>query len=284
VLLSVESRRLEMAGAMANEPHERDFSLTDWSRVQQLSPDGGLLLFDESGEGSAWRPVAYVRRTGSGEVVRLRDGFAQGFDREGSSAFVLSEDRMKLWRVPVSGGSGAELPSSGLIYQWARPFPDGQKLLALANFPQQPLRLYIQTIQTGKASALTEPLMVRNASASSDGGTVAILNPEGKLILYPTNGGAPREVPSREPLAPIRWSGDGQWLFVMHLRSSVQSTAEVSRLRIQTGELQPWKRLTPADATGVNSITGLAIADDEKSYVYSYRRVLSELYLAQGWK
>lgn len=284
VLLSVESRRLEMAGAVGNEEHERDFSLTDWSRVQQLSPDGSLLLFDESGEGTGWRPVAYVRQTRTGEVVRLREGLAEGFDRGGSAAIVLSEDRMKLWKVPVSGGTAEEMPSSGLIYQWARPFPDGQRLLALANFPQQPLRLYTQATQTGKATPLTGALMVRNASASSDGLLVAILNPEGKLMLYPTNGDSPRELPSDEPLAPIRWSNDGQWLFVMHLRASIQASAQVSRLRIPTGELRPWKLLTPADPTGVNSITGLAIADDEKSYVYSYRRVLSELYLAEGWK
>jgi Tol biopolymer transport system component len=284
VLLSVESRRLEMAGAIANEEHERQFSLTDWSRVQQLSPDGSQLLFDESGEGTGWRPVAYIRRTRTGEVIRLREGFAQGFDRPASSAFVLSQDRMKLWKIPVVGGPAEELPSSGLVYQWARPFPDGHKLLALANFPQQPLGVYVQTIETGKAQPLTGALMVRNAAASSDGTMVAILNPEGKLLLYPTNRGPSREIPSDEPLAPIRWSNDGQWLYVMHLRASVQASAQVSRLRINTGGLFPWKLLTPIDTTGVNSITGLTIADDEKSYIYSYRRVLSELYLADGWK
>jgi hypothetical protein len=284
VLLSVESRRLEMAGAIAGEAHERSFSLTDWSRVQQLSPDGRLLLFDESGEATGWRPVAYIRDTRSGEIVRLREGLAQGFDPTAASAIVLSEDRMKLWKVPAGGGAGTELPPSGLVYQWARPFPDGTRLLALANLPQQPLRLYVQTVQAGKAIPLTDPLMVRNASASPDGDSVAVLNPEGKLLLYSTRGRAPQEIPSAEPLAPVRWSRDGQWLYVMHLRASVQSAAQVSRLRIASGEMLPWKVLRPADTVGVNSITGVAIADDEESYVYSYRRVLSDLHLAEGWK
>jgi hypothetical protein len=284
VLLSVESRRLEMAGAIAGEARERSFSLTDWSRVQQLSPDGRLLLFDESGEGTGWRPVAYIRNTHTGEIVRLREGFAQGFDPIGASALVLSEDRMKLWKVPVAGGAGTEVPATGLIYQWARPFPDGTRLLALANLPQQPLRLYVQTVQSGKAVPLTDPLMVRNASASPDGDSVAVLNPEGKLLLYSTRGRATREIPSAEPLAPVRWSRDGQWLYAMHLRANVQSAAQVSRLRVTSGEVRPWKVLRPADPVGVNSITGVAIADDEKSYVYSYRRVLSDLHLAEGWK
>lgn len=284
VLLSVESRRLEMAGAIAGEAQERSFSLTDWSRVQQLSQDGTLLLFDESGEAAGWRPVAYIRNTRSGEIVRLREGLAQGFDPAGASALVLSEDRTKLWKVPVAGGDGTELPPSGLIYQWARPFPDGTRLLALANLPQQPLRLYIQMVQAGKAVPLTDPLMVRNASASPEGDSVAVLNPEDKLLLYSTRGGAPREIPTAEPLAPVRWSRDGRWLYVMHLRASVQSAAQVSRLRIATGEVRPWKVLRPVDSVGVNSITGVAIADDGESYVYSYRRVLSDLHLAEGWK
>lgn len=284
VLLSVESRRLEMAGAMTGEARERDFSLTDWSRVQQLSPDGSLLLFDESGEGAGGRSVTYVRKTRSADVVRLREGLAQGFDVPASSAFVLSDDRTKLWRIPIKGGTVEELPSSGLIYQWTRPFPDGTRLLALANLPNQPLGLYIQNLQTGAANPLTGPLMVRNASVSNDGSTVAILNPEGKLLLYATTGGSPRTIASDEPLAPIRWSKADQWLYVLHLRSSVQSSALVSRLNIATGEIHPWKMLKPADTNGVNSITGLAIADDEVSYVYSYRRVRSDLYLAEGWK
>ena len=190
---------------------------------------------------------------------------------------------MNLWRVPVSGGAGVRLPSAGLIYQWARPFPAGDQLLVLANLPQQPLRLYVQSVGTGTVTPLTEPLMVRNAAASPDGRSVALLKPDGKVLLYSADGGASREL-TQEPLAPIRWSKDGEWLFVMHLRSSVQSSCQVSRLSIGTGELLPWKTIQPADITGVNSITGVTIADDEKSYVYSYRRVLSDLYLVEGWR
>ena len=172
----------------------------------------------------------------------------------------------------------------GIIAQWARPFPDGSRLLVLANSPRQPLRLYIETIRTGSVTPLTDPMMVRNAAVSGDGRWVAILNPEGKLLLYSTGGDPSVEIPSDEPLAPIRWSKDDKWIYVMHLRASIQSSAQVSRLRVATGELQPWKVLRPADSTGVNSITGMAIADNEHSYVYSFRRAISDLYLVEGWK
>ncbi len=48
--------------------------------------------------------------------------------------------------------------------------------------------------------------------------------------------------------------------------------------------MRPWKTLAPPDPMGVNSITGIAISADEQSYVYSYRRVLSDLYIAEGLK
>jgi hypothetical protein len=63
VLFTLESRRLEMAGLVAGDTAEHDFSLTDWSRVQQISADGSAVLFDESGAGAGSHKVAYVRRT-----------------------------------------------------------------------------------------------------------------------------------------------------------------------------------------------------------------------------
>jgi hypothetical protein len=209
---------------------------------------------------------------------------AQGFMPGDATVLVLDENRLRLWLVPMGGGSPEQLPSAGLTYQWARPFPSGDRLLVLANLPKQALRLYIQNVKTGGVEPLTEPMMVRNSAISPDSKSVAVLSPEGKLLIYPVDRGAPRLIAAKEPLAPLRWSLDGKILFVEHLRSSIQSAADVSRLDIASGKLQLWRKLTPHDPIGVNSITGVAIADDEQSYAYSYRRVLSDLYIAEGWK
>jgi DNA-binding winged helix-turn-helix (wHTH) protein len=284
LLVTVESRRLEIAGRIEGDARERSLSLTDWSRVQQLSADGGTLLFDESGEGAGEHTLSYVRRTRTGEIVRLGEGVAQGLTPDDSAAILLSEDRKHLRQMPISGGGARELTASGFLYQWARPFPTGDRLLALANPPGQPLGLYVQTIADGKAVPLAVPMTVRNSAIAPDGSQVAVLTPEGRLTIYPTAGGAARVIPSSEPLAPVRWTRDGQWLFVQHLRASVQTACDVSRVRIATGEIELWKRIKPSDPTGVNSITGVVIAGDEESYAYSYRRVLSDLFIAEGWK
>jgi DNA-binding winged helix-turn-helix (wHTH) protein len=284
VLLTLESRRLEMAGRVAGDPAERDLSLTDWSRVQQLSSDGSAVLFDESGEGVGAHPVSYLRRMRTGEVFRLGEGLAQGFSADERSALILGESRHVLTLAPLAGGPRSTLARSGLEYQWVRPFPSGDRLLALGNEPGHPLRLYVQSIASGQAEPLTPPLMVRNVAISPDCGRIAWLTPEGELALYSTESRSVHVIPTSEPLAPIRWSRDGAWLYAQHLRSRTQSSADVSRVDPSRGALRPWKHLAPRDLAGVNAITGVAIASDEQSYVYSYRRVLSELYVAEGWR
>jgi len=282
VLLSRESRRLEMAGLIQGESGERSFSWMDWSRVQELSPDGSLVLFDESGEGAGSHSIVYLRQTRSGETIRLGEGLAQGLSPDGKSALLLTEDRTHLRLTPIAGGVGRDLLDAALHYQWARFFPEGSRLLVLGSKSGENLRLYIQEIESGALTALTKPMMVRNVAISPDGASIAALTSEGKLAIYPATPGDPLMLPFTEPLAPLRWSSDGQWLFVQHLRSSADVIAIISRLNIRSGELRLWKKLTPADPMGVNSITGVAISPSEQSYIYSYRRVLSELYLAEG--
>ena len=58
--------------------------------------------------------------------------------------------------------------------------------------------------------------------------------------------------------------------------------ATVTRLNIDSGQRTPWKVLLPADRAGVVRVLGLQIGPDEKSYAYSYDRVLSELHLVAG--
>src|SRR5262249_20450670 len=126
-------------------------------------------------------------------------------------------------------------------------------------------------------------MVVRNVSISPDGGQVAALAADGKLSLFPTASGEPRTIPTAEPMAPMHWSRDGQWLFVQHRRSFNEVPARVSRLHLATGRIVLWKQLAPADRLGVTDVTGIVISRDERSYVYSYRRTLSELYTVGGW-
>jgi hypothetical protein len=56
----------------------------------------------------------------------------------------------------------------------------------------------------------------------------------------------------------------------------------VSLLDITTGKRKVWKQIVPADAAGVDNVGNILFTPNMKSYVYSYSRVLSDLYLVEG--
>ena len=77
------------------------------------------------------------------------------------------------------------------------------------------------------------------------------------------------------------WTPDSKSLYV-----SKRGTypASVYRLEIATGKRELWKELTPPDPAGISNVSQPAIANDGKTYAYSYNRILSDLFLANGVK
>ena len=279
-LLSRDTARLEMAG-MKDGGAQLDLSWLDWSRVADVSTDGRLVLFDESGVAGGPQYSVYLRRLDDDSTRQLGDGLGMGLSPDGKYALTLSpRDRSRFRAVPLGEGKPIDLPSTGLEYQWARYFPDGQRLLALANEPGRPLRLYVQSLE-GKPFPITPPTVVRNVAISPNGARVALMSAERQLLIYPTvAGGKAQLVPTSEPLAPLLWT-DGDWLFVQHVGAYTQVPTRISRLNLATGQLQPWRELRPRDAVGVNAITKVMLSQDSRTLIFNYRRVLSELFVVE---
>jgi hypothetical protein len=194
------------------------------------------------------------------------------------------DDHTRLRLLPIAGGEPKELDPSGLEYQWAKFFPDAKSLLALANSPGDRLRLYRVPLDGGgKPIAISPPTVARNVAIAPDGAHVVALDSDGKLVVYPTDGVWPaRVIPAGDPLAPILWPAADS-LYVQRQRTFSELPALVSRLSLVTGESKPWKQFAPRDPVGVNAVTRILIAQDQKSYVYSYRRIFSELLTIDGW-
>jgi hypothetical protein len=282
VLISHESKRLEMAGRIG-PAKEQAFSWLDWSRAQDLSDDNRLILFDESGEAAGPHSLVYIQSVLDRSVVRLGEGVAMAFSPDSSTTLIASESRRRLRLLPVTGGAAYELPDTGLKYQWTKYLPDGHRLLALASEPQKGLRLYIQQLDSGVIKPISPEMTIRNAAISPDGRRVAVLSPDNRLILFPTDGGSSQVVPTTEPLAPLRWTASGDALYVQHLWRYNDLPARISLVHIPGGALRPWKEIMPLDRMGVTSVTGVVIGSDEQSYIYSFRRQQAELYVVEGW-
>ncbi len=72
---------------------------------------------------------------------------------------------------------------------------------------------------------------------------------------------------------------DGNSIFVYFPSAPPLRVEEVD---VKTGQRTLWKEIHPPDPSGVVQVGPIQISADEKSYVYSYRRALAELYLATG--
>lgn len=71
VLLTRENLRREVAGVLAGESKQRDFSWFDWTYPDDISPDGRSFSFHEGGIGGDKNFTIFLRTTDGFPPVRL---------------------------------------------------------------------------------------------------------------------------------------------------------------------------------------------------------------------
>jgi WD40 repeat protein len=285
VLLARDIMRVGMIGQMADMPAEKDLSYLDWSASRDLSADGRLLLFDENAEGGGEKGSIFVMRAGE-SPVRIGEGYSIALSPDGKSALTLpfsftSENRFIL--LPTGLGEARALPiSPGSILQadWT---PDGKAILFSSSENGRPSRLHLQDVSTGAIRPVTDEgvnLLLYSHLISPDSRFVIALGADHTLRLYPLAGGAPQPLGGILPgEQPLRWSADGASLYVY---TPGAFPARVDRVRLSDGHREKWKDLVPGDAAGVTFIRAPLVTPDGTHYVYSYARVLSELFLVRG--
>jgi hypothetical protein len=111
---------------------------------------------------------------------------------------------------------------------------------------------------------------------------VAAVGPGGGLTLYPLHDAPPAAVHGGlRSDRPLRFTPDGAALVVFE-EGAVPAT--LFRLHLASGRREVVRRLMPADPAGVTQIDPAFVSEDGRRYVYSTRRVLSDLYLVEGMK
>ena len=260
---------------------ERDLSWLDLSDAQSLTPDGKALLFsDYSGRAGGANYSTCLRQTDGSPVVRLGDGSAGDISRDGNDALaIVPTSPAQLVVYPTGAGEPRRLERGGLVsYETARFFPDGRRVLACGHEEGRAVRCYVQEIGGGAPRALT-PEGTTQGFPSPDGRSVLVSGSDG-LRLCPVEGGEPRSIPGTGPDdVAVRWSADGRSVLV---RRGSSVPAAVERLDIATGARKAVLAVGPTDALGVLNIGTITVSDDEKSYAYTSRRMLSQLFLAEG--
>ena len=261
---------------------ERDLSWLDRSTAEDLSADGTKLLLNEEGEGAGASSSVYLRGTDGSPAVRLGEGVGTSLSADGKWAVAINYGSPpQLWLLPTGPGEPRLVPRGPMEqYHWARVLPDGRRVLISGNEKGGGVRLFVQEITGATARPITPEGTGYLLPPSPDGRFVPSADPEGRVNLYPVDGGEPRPLPGiARGDEVLLWKADGRSLLV---RRGLSMPVRIDRVDVATGKAELWREIAPADRTGMTEVPSVRVSADESTFTYTVHRLLSELYVADG--
>ena len=283
VLISSDSGRREIvAGKRGGE--ERNLSWFDWSWLAGLTVDGCSVLLEEQGAATRGVNAIYMRDLDGSPAVRLAEGRARGMplSPDGKWILAINEEQNCLELLPVGIGEPRPVACQGMqTLLWWQFFPDGQRALLLANRADEPKRMYEIWLDGSHPPREISPEPTEWPVRLSTNGLVVVgVGADRVIRLFPVEGGEPRVMPGcTEEDVPIQFSPDDRALYV-YRRGRV--SVPVDRIDIESGERTHWMDARPPDPAGVLDVMPVQITPDGETYAYSYRRLLSDLYIVTG--
>ena len=284
VLVGRTNWRREMVGLAPGGTTERNLSWLDWSFPVDLSDDGRSVLFMEENISQNNNYAIYIRSTDGSPAVRLGSGQAVGLspDAKWALAVVSAGEAEDLVVLPTGAGEPRTLPRSPLRYQAGTWLPGGREALMSGHEPGHGSRLYVVDLTSGAARAVSPEGIgfYYWRGIAPDGRTAVAMAADGIPTLFPIGGGDAHPVPgAARGDVPIRWSSDGRSLYVLR---GFAVPAHIDLLDVTTGARHPWKDVTPPDPAGILQVGPILMSADGRAYVYSYRRLLDELFVVRG--
>ena len=287
ILLAHDTMRIG-ASVSPQEGGERDVSWLEQTLLTDLSPDGRTLLFTEFGEGGGPRYSASLRPADGGPAVTLGSGFATALAADGKQVLSFGPSAsVGLGLVPTGTGPTTPVAIDPVVApSWAG-FASRREVLPrrrrgrepggppLARRPRRtarrapsPLRGWTPasppacrrpTGERSRSRWTTETSSSAPSKAASRGASRRPLAPSSPSP-GPTRAGSSSR--SREPSPPRRWC-------VSIPRREPPSRSESSG------------RPTPPGVIGIPTVR---VTPDGRTWAWSYARILSELYVAEGLK
>ena len=283
VLVAHDTLRSGILGYAPGDKGEKDLSWLDWSGVRDIAADGTWFAFVESGEGGGAGYSAYTRRMDGSPPVRLGEGIPMSISPDGRWVLGITSisKEPKLSMLPTGAGSPRPVDTGGLVVKTAEWFPNGRAILITASEGTRGERLYTLDSADAKPRSISPPgYRAFLRAISPDGKFASVQGPDRRRYLYPLAGGEPQPVPGLVPGEdPVGWTGDSHWLFLFDRQ---KIPGRVYRVDLSTGRRELWKELVPLDPAGIGLVSPPALTPDGRTYVYSYNRILSDLFLAEG--
>jgi Tol biopolymer transport system component len=271
-----------MYGVGPGESRERNLEWLDWSIPFDISSDGKLVLFDETGEGGGANYGVYVRSTDGSPPVHLGEGMGQALspDQQWVAGTVHSQPTtVVLW--PVGAGEVRRISTNITLAVGMTFLPDGKHLVVSGAQPGHASRVYVADLNSVSVRAISPEGYVSPGghAVSPDAKYVLAVDPAQRTVLVPMDGGEPQVisgVPAGE--TPIGWTADGKSFFVQESRGV---PIRIDLVDVATGRVKPWKTITPPDMAGVVGAS-ITVAPNGKYYAYSVASFLDTLYEVDG--
>jgi len=283
VLAFQEKARQGISVLLPGSDKERDFSWLDWGLIRDVTADGQMILFDETGEGGGQGYSVYVRKADGSPAVRLGRGVGMELSADGRLALGVEKvgDANRLVIYPVGAGEPRMLPVTPIRIEQAGWLRDGRRLIFSGSEPDRGSRIWTQGLDEAKAKPISpEGYRIFGKGITSDGKHVVSVGPDQRFYQYPVEGGEPTPIAGLgKGDVPAQWTRDGRALYVRRRGDIPQ---RVMKLDVATGRKELWKELMPPDPAGVWLVSPVWVTPDEKYYVYGFARSLADLYVVDG--
>ena len=286
VLFSRDDWRSGIAGMAPGASKERDLSWHDWTVARDITDDGKLVSFDETGEAGEDTGAIYVRGTDGSPAVRLGNGVTPNLSRDGKRVLALipTNGKRALMELPTGAGESHLIPTGDVQVQGAYFFDDGKRILEIGNAAgANGQRLWIQDMAGGTPKPISpEGVDTRlNGSISPDQSKIAAIDPQGLVTIYPVDGGTAVSVPGVQlGERPVRWLPDGNSLLI----ATYEAPNVIYEIELATGKRKPFRTMPIPEGLKAQDVGSPIFAKDFKSYVYAYTRIISDLYIVEGLK
>jgi serine/threonine protein kinase len=279
-LVSREIVRAGIVGARGNAP-PLDLSWFDYSVVRDLSADGKTIIFSESGEADGAIFGVYLRGIDGSPAIRLGDGTSEALSPDGQWVLSIPRNRKPapIMMLPTGTGQPRQITHDRINHRNARWFPEGAHILFQGDENGRPPRLWMQGLDGSAPRAIT-PENVSGTQITPDGRFVLGRDSDRRFNLYPVAGGAPLPVPALKfGDVPTRFTADGRSLFVATFG---KVPAMLYKVDLATGARTLSREAMPADPSGLINVGPIFVTPDGTTTVYSFTRLLSDLYVVES--
>ena len=259
---------------------ERDLSWLDGSSSPWLSGDGRKLLFSDYSSTAGSNYQVCLRTTDGGPVTRLGEGDGYGLSPDGKWALAIIYTPPQILIHPTGPGETRRLPFGSLeAVQVARWCPDGKRILIEGNEAGKASRCFVQDVSGGSAKPVT-PEGTAKGMVSPDGLKILYSTSGGSYSIQPIGGGSAQPVPGLTAEDQVSlWSADGLSLYTSR---GADIPLRIERLDISSGQRVLVREVAPTNRMGILHLSGVALADDTKSYAYGYLKMMSKIFVVEG--